>query len=162
MRYPFIDYREPATGTEIQAWENNAAIQIPQQYRDFLLQSNGAGTYPGWGFTYSDPETGRLITDGIFSFLALGDINGIMTDLSNHKDKTGQSYHLDELIPIATNYCHSCTTMIGYKGDNYGKIILLDYVGFEDENGDLKKSIWLIPSMSSYRSFLRCLVMTIR
>jgi hypothetical protein len=155
MKYPFISYRDPATEEEIQSWETLNGIRLPEQYRNFLSQSNGAGTYEPWAFEYTDLETKKLTTDGVFSFLALEDIKGVIEQLADGYPWGSEGYHSHELLPIAFNHCHSCTTMIGYQDDDYGRIILLDYLGYEDENGKIKK-VYLADSFEAFLNiFLR-------
>lgn len=145
----FLYYKPPTTEENINAWEKLVSIQIPEQYRTFLLQSNGADGSAEWGFTFTN-SAGEKTSDGLFWLYGIEELTGAIKEIK--EDEIGgyrPGYHLDELIPIGQNYCHSSITMIGYKGDDYGKIILLDYAGYTDSTGDLMK-IYLADSFEDF------------
>ncbi len=154
MKYPFIFYREPATEIEIQEWEESTKIKIPSQYRDFLLQTNGAWVSSKWAYPSINPVTGETIGDLMSAFYSLEIIKldtEVLIDAIKNEGSPG--YHLHELLLIAHNECHSCRTFIGYKGEDYGKIILLDYCGYSDHDGD--KNFNKVYLANSFDEFLQ-------
>lgn len=109
---------KPVDSNRVRKFEISKGVQLPEQYRAFLLTYNGGRPEPN-AFKYKDRSNGSLV-DRFFGFDVIK-----WSDLERHceihKDRIPESF-----IPIAIDPGGN-RIVIGISGDDIGKIYFWDH-----------------------------------
>ena len=117
----------PLSADEIGRFEKQHGIVLPQEYRQFLLQSNGGAPIPdgfdvpGWAHKASGMQR--------FFGIRKGDINDLDRVCEVYNERVPS-----DLLPIASDSFGNVIA-IGIKGKRRGKIYFWDHEDELDENG---------------------------
>ncbi len=121
-------HEDTVTEEKLVAWKNKMGLEIPQQYREFLLRyKDGAVEFSRSAFYqlenyYGDGNTTRryvtvFFTTALIKGKPLYDLAGQFFD--------NQGIMLDWLLPI-TNDAAGTYTCIAHKGENVGRVYVWD------------------------------------
>lgn len=117
----------PTSREEIHRFEMRRGIVLPQEYRNFLLQSNGGAPepdsfdVPGWTHKASGMQR--------FFGIRKGDVNDLDRTCEVYRDRIP-----NELLPIASDSFGNIIA-IGIRGQRRAKIYFWDHEDELDENG---------------------------
>lgn len=134
---------------EIAQFEAKQAINLPNDFRVFLLKTNGGKPKPHI-FEYF--RSNRSVHSSIRHFFSLDAASRYSFDkyLKTYKNRVPEN-----LLPIATDY-GSNLVCIAIKGENYGRVYFWDH-DFEviDENPDYSNVYLISGSFLSFISNLK-------
>gem|GEM_PF-4025970 len=158
---------------DIVALEEKLKLKLPIQFREFLLQTNGAETDLNWRFYFEDTINNEFGYDSVWSFYDISEIEKTtkfltlanidpsewsIEDKLEYMEEWGvdsitisgyyEDYHIEELTPIGYTKDYGFNIMIAHKGKDIGKIIMLES-SLRNKNGVTTK-IYLADSFNKF------------